>query len=71
VFFNAWNAGYRCCSTQPARYYLALNSHYGYASTMNKRRKKKDSGLIVTALVWSINTVFFASVLLLPFYGDC
>jgi len=26
---------------------------------MNKYYKKKDNGLIVTALIWSINTVFF------------
>jgi len=29
------------------------------AVTMNKRYKEKDNGLIVTALVWGINTVFF------------
>jgi len=30
-----------------------------HTTTMNKHCKKKNNGLIVTALVWGINTVFF------------
>lgn len=30
-----------------------------HATPMNRRHKKKDNGLIVTALVWSIRPVFF------------
>jgi len=30
-----------------------------HAAPMNKHYTKKDNGLIVTALAWSINTVFF------------